>query len=288
VPAFTWNAVPGTSYYLLRVIDRDAATYDLWYRPSAAACSTGTGTCSVSPGTSIKAGPATWMVLTWNASGYGPWSDQREFTVEIADPSALTPTPLSPTALISSPNATYRWTAVSGVMFYRLSVRNNGGPAAYRWFAPGDAGCAAASECAATPPVGLQNGTAEWQVQAWTANGYGEWSAPTALTVSIPAPPAPGPLSPNGSTTASPSFTWNASAGATLYYVRAYDSTGLRVDRWLTPTQVFCPSGIGVCTFYAGFTLNSGDGNWQLLAWNPSGYSPWSPTLAFAVPFVVH
>ena len=134
------------------------------------------------------------------------------------------------------------------------------------------------------PPVGLQNGTAEWQVQAWTANGHGNWSPPTALAISFPAPPAPGSLSPKGSTTVSPPFTWNASAGATVYYVRAYDSTGLRVDRWLTPTQVFCPSGIGVCTFNAGVTLNSGGGNWQVLAWNPSGYSPWSLTVAFVVP----
>ena len=284
VPSFTWNAVLGTSYYLLRVIDRDTTTYDRWYRPSDAACVLGTGACSASPGINIKAGRATWMVLTWNGSGYGPWSDPREFTVDISDASALTPTPVSPTSSISTANTTYRWTAVSGVLSYRLSVRNNGGAPAYWWFTPADAGCIAAGECAAMPLVGLQNGTAEWQMQAWTANGHGEWGSPTALTVSIPPPPAPTLVSPRGSTSGSPSFQWNASAGATFYYVRAYDPAGLRVDRWLTPTQAGCPSGLGICTLTASLTLNSGAGNWQVLAWNPTGYSPWSAAVAFAVP----
>ncbi len=284
VPSFTWNAVLGTSYYLLRVTDRDVATYDRWYRPSDAACSSGTGTCTVSPGINIKAGRATGMVLTWNASGYGPWSDLREFTVDISDASALTPTPVSPASAISTANTTYRWTAVSGVLSYRLSIRNNGGAPGYWWFTPAEAGCIAAGECAAMPLVGLQNGTAEWQMQAWTANGHGDWSAPTALTVSIPAPPAPALVSPRGSTSGSPPFQWNASAGATFYYVRAYDAAGLRVDRWLTPAQAGCSSGLGICTFTASLTLNSGAGNWQVLAWNPTGYSPWSAAVAFAVP----
>jgi hypothetical protein len=136
----------------------------------------------------------------------------------------------------------------------------------------------------------LQDGTAEWQVQVWTANGRGPWSAPTTVSVSTEEPlssgepPAPTLIAPIGSTTASPTYTWNASAGATLYYVGVYDVTGLRVDRWLLPTEVGCAAGSGVCTFSPGVTLNPGAGSWQVIAWNPSGYSPWSPTLAFVVP----
>ena len=82
---------------------------------------------------------------------------------------------------------------------------------------------------------------------------------------------------------ASPPFQWNASANATLYYIRAFDHTGLRVDKWLTPSQVGCVSG-GVCTLAAGVTLASGAGSWQVIAYNPTGYSPWSSTQAFVVP----
>jgi len=281
-PSFTWNAVLGSSYYLLRVTDRDNVTVDRWYLPAAAGCPLGTGICTASPGISLKAGAATWRVLTWNGSGYGPWSAIREFLVEIADPSAVAPAALSPAGAIVSANVAYRWTAVAGALSYRLSIRNNGGALTYWWYTPAAAGCT--TECSAVPEVALLNGTAQWQVQVWTTTGYGPWSPVVALSVNIPSPPAPGLVSPVGATgSASPPFRWNASANATLYYIRAFDHTGLRIDRWLTPLQVGCASG-GVCTLNAGVTLASGDGSWQVIAYNPTGYSPWSSTLAFVVP----
>jgi hypothetical protein len=289
-PAFTWNAVPGASHYLLRIVDRDNVTSDVWYGAADVGCPSGSGTCTVTPGTALPPGPAAWMVLAWNGSGYGPWSDPLEFWIDVVDPSALTPTPLSPLTSIFNPTETYRWTSASGTMFYRLSIRNNGGAAQSWWLTPADAGCISAVECEATPSITLQDGTAEWQVQVWTANGHGPWSAPTTVSVSTEEPlssgepPAPTLIAPIGSTTASPTYTWNASEGATLYYVGVYDVTGLRVDRWLLPTEVGCAAGSGVCTFSPGVTLNPGAGSWQVIAWNPSGYSPWSPTLAFVVP----
>jgi hypothetical protein len=282
-PSFTWNAVLGTVYYLLQVTDRDNVTVDRWYLPAAAGCPLGTGICAASPGIALKAGAATWRVLTWNGSGYGPWSATGEFLVEIADPAALTPDALGPTGAIVSTNIPYRWTAVAGAISYRLSIRNNGGAPISWWYTAAAAGCDAAAECNAIPQVALINGTAQWQVQAWTNTGYGPWSPLIALTVDIPAPPAPTLVSPDGASgSTSPLFRWNAAARATLYYIRAYDSTGLRIDRWLTPLAVGCATG-GVCTLNADVTLTSGAGSWQVIAWNPSGYSPWSSTLAFVV-----
>jgi hypothetical protein len=121
-------------------------------------------------------------------------------------------------------------------------------------------------------------------VQAWTNNGHGAWSAPVTVTISVTAPLAPVPISPSGATgTKSPQLRWNASANASLYYVTVYDSTGLRVDKWLTPAQANCPAG-GVCTLNVGVVLNSGSGSWRVLAWNSIDYSPWSPTMTMAIP----
>jgi len=281
-PSFAWNAVLGTSYYLLRVTDRDHVIVDRWYRPAAAACPLGTGICTVSPGILLKAGAVTWNVLTWNAVGYGPWSATREFLVEIADPAALAPAAVSPTGTIST-DVTYRWTAVSGALSYRLSISNNGGAPAYWWFTPAAASCDA-FVCSASPQAALLNGAAQWQVQAWTTIGYGPWSPLVALIVNIPAPPAPVLIAPVGAAgSSSPLFRWNASAGTVWYYIRTYDATGLRFDRWLTPLQAGCASG-GVCSFNAGVTLVNGAGSWQVIAWNPTGYSPWSSTMIFVVP----
>jgi len=238
----------------------------------------------VSPGVLIKAGAASWKVLTWNGSGYGPWSDTRDFLVEIADPAAAMSAAVSPTGTIVSTNVPYRWTAVAGAISYRLSIRNNGGAAVYWWFTAAAAGCDATTDCSAVPPVALLNGTAEWQVQVWTTNGYGPWTSPVALAVNILAPPAATLISPSGPAGSnSPLFRWNAAANTSLYYVKGYDAVGLRVDLWLTPSQVGCASG-GVCTLNAGVTLASGNGTWQVLAWNPTGYSPWSTPMTFVVP----
>lgn len=283
-PTFTWNAVTGTSYYLLRIVDRESVTIDRWYRPADAGCPLGSGSCSASPGIDIATGPALWRVLTWNASGYGPWSDPRNFSVDIADPLAPVPATIGPTGTINNPNATYSWVRVAGAIGYRLSLNNNGGPAWYWWYTPAGAACDTDDECSVTPLAGLANGTANWQVQSWTDAGHSDWSPLISLTVDIAPPAAPVPTSPNGAAgSATPSFTWDASANATYYYVRIHDATGLRVDRWLTPSQVGCLGG-SACTFSPGVTLASGPGTWRVLAWNSGGYSPWSASLAFDVP----
>jgi hypothetical protein len=232
----------------------------------------------------LHPGPANWQVLTWNGSGYGPWSDPFNFSVEIDDPAAGVPATISPTGAISSPNVEYVWTAVPGAVAYRLSIANNGGPAAQWWFSPAAGGCLVGAECRVIPQVGLLGGTAVWQVQAWTNAGHGDWSAPVPLTVTIPAPLAPTLVSPDGSTTASPTFRWSAVSGVVWYYLVASDQTGQRIARWLRPDQVGCSAGTGQCSAAAGLTLASGSGSWQVLAWNSSGYRPWPPAMAFVVP----
>ncbi|HXD16129.1 MAG TPA: YDG domain-containing protein, partial [Vicinamibacterales bacterium] len=283
-PTFTWAAMPNASYYLLNVTDRDNITYERWYRPGDAGCPLGTGTCTAAPGIVLKAGFASWKVLAWNGSGYGPWSDARDLLIEIADALAPVPVTVSPTGTVASTAASYRWTSVAGAINYRLSIRNNGGAPTYLWFTPAAAGCAAGGECVVTPVITLANGNAEWQVQAWTNNGYGAWSAIVAVTVNITAPTVPVLISPVGTlSTATPQLRWTASDNATLYYTRVFDSTGQRVDRWLSPAQVGCAAG-GVCTFSPGVALASGAGSWQVIAYNPTGYSPWSTTMTFLVP----
>jgi hypothetical protein len=288
-PSFSWNAVHSTSHYLLRIVDRDNAITDRWYQPSDAGCPLGTDVCDISPGITVKAGLATWMVLTWNASGYGPWSDERRFLVAVPDPSAAVPAQVSPTGTITGSNVTYTWTSVAGAIAYRLSIRNNGGPAMEWWFTSTAAGCDGGGLCSATPVVELVSGTAEWQVQAWTDVGHSSWSPP--IIISVPAalvdgsvPAAPVLVSPSGTTTSTPTFTWNASAAATYYYVQIYDSSGLRADPWVTPEAVGCSSGTETCTFSPGIALTSGAGSWQVLAWNPTGYSPWSSLMTFLAP----
>jgi hypothetical protein len=222
-------------------------------------------------------------VLAWNLTGYGPWSDLQEFSIDVADPAALAPQPVGPSGAISTATPTYTWNVVLSATFYRLSIKGNGGTASFWWYSRLEAGCQTGTQCSATPAANLQNGAAEWQVQSWTANGHSDWSAAVVLTVNAAAPLVPTLVSPSGTTSASPQFVWNASPNATYYYIHVRDVTGLRIDRWLKPAQVGCASGT-ICALDGDMTLTTGAASWEVIAWNPRGYSGWTPAMAFAVP----
>ena len=80
-PTYVWNAVENASYYQLWVNDSSADGRILkWFTSAEANCASGTGTCSVTPSTALAQGACRWWILTWNDSGYGPWSAPLDFT----------------------------------------------------------------------------------------------------------------------------------------------------------------------------------------------------------------
>src|ERR1043165_5511601 len=76
--------------------------------------------------------------------------------------------------------------------------RGTRGAASYFWFTPAAAGCGAGGTCSVIPQIVLANGTADWQVQAWTTVGYGAWSSLVNVSVSIAGASAPVLVSPDG------------------------------------------------------------------------------------------
>jgi hypothetical protein len=70
--------VPGAANYYLWV--NGAGT---WYSASAAGCSSGTGTCSIT-GSALANGSYSWVVIANNATGNGPTSSSLNFTVSAA------------------------------------------------------------------------------------------------------------------------------------------------------------------------------------------------------------
>jgi hypothetical protein len=80
--AFTWNAAPGATWYLLHV--NDAATAGKlvqWYTADQAQCAGGAGTCVVTVTLGLAPGLGTWWIRPWNPEGFGPWSGGLQFTV---------------------------------------------------------------------------------------------------------------------------------------------------------------------------------------------------------------
>jgi len=80
-PTYSWNAVSTASQYALKVTDTTGVKIQQAYTASQAGCGGGTGTCSVTPGTALALGSASWQIQTSNAAGSGPWSTVLAFSL---------------------------------------------------------------------------------------------------------------------------------------------------------------------------------------------------------------
>jgi hypothetical protein len=84
-PAYTWNADAHSSWYYLWVNDSTGNRIQKWYKAADAGCSSGAGTCSVTPDIALAPGSGKWWVDTWNTNGSGPWSSEMTVTVTLAE-----------------------------------------------------------------------------------------------------------------------------------------------------------------------------------------------------------
>ncbi len=182
-PAFAWNAVSGSTWYLLWINDAASSPkVAQWYTAAQAGCISGSGTCSVSSPTILPQGAARWWIQTWNTAGYGPWSDGMTFVVSGHLPGAATL--IAPWGTISQRNPTYTWNAVPNATWYYLWVNDSTGTRIATWYTAAEATCASGSGvCFIAPSTTLASGGAQWWIQTWNSAGYGPWSDAMGLTV---------------------------------------------------------------------------------------------------------
>ena len=288
-PTYTWNAVLWASKYYLWVNDASGLPrIQQWYTADQAGCTSGAGTCSVSPTVVLAAGAGQWWVQTRNDAGSGPWSNPLSFTVSVGVPAKATLN--SPSGNISTVNPSFTWNAVSGASWYYIWVNDSSSsPRISQWFTAAQAGCAAGTgTCSVTPSTSLSPGPAMWWVQTWNDAGYGPWSDGLTFSVS-PAGGTPGAatlISPSGTiSTKTPSYSWNAVSSATWYLLWVNDSeANPRIQQWFTSDQAGCTTGSGTCSVALGIALSTGAAQWWIQTWNSQGYGPWSARMSFAVP----
>jgi hypothetical protein len=81
-------------------------------------------------------------------------------------------------------------------------------------------------------------------------------------------------------------FTWQAGAGATFYYLQVNDATSQpRYTAWYPAGQA-CPDGSATCFISLSLAFAAGPGIWWVQTWNPDGFGPWSTGMPFTVGFV--
>ncbi|MGE0357276.1 MAG: serine protease [Burkholderiales bacterium] len=181
---------------------------------------------------------------------------------------------VSPSGTISGTPA-YTWNAVAGATQYLVYVSSG----AATWHTAAAAGCASGTGTCSVPGTALAPGSYAWYVLTWNAAGFGPWSAAMNFTVSTGGPPAAATLvSPSGTIGGTPTYTWNAVAGAAYYFV--YLSNGALTLH--SAAEAGCPAGTGQCSV-AGRPLVSGNYTWFVLTWNPDGAGPWSAGMNFIV-----
>jgi hypothetical protein len=285
IPSYIWNAVPNSTWYCLWVNDSTGNKINRWYSAVEAGCSSGTGTCTISPGIALAPGSAKWWVRTWYANGYGPWSDAMVFTASarvFPGKASLS----SPSGTINTNIPTYVWNAVSGSTWYCLWVDESSGTRVKKWFKAAEVGCSSGTgTCSVTPDIALAAGSAKWWIGTWNANGSGPWSNGMVFTASAPILPRKATLeSPSGTIgTNKPTYTWNADPYASWYYLWVDDSGGTRIKKWFTAADAGCSSGIGTCSVTPDIALAAGSAKWWIGTWNANGSGPWSNGMVFTV-----
>jgi hypothetical protein len=111
-PAYTWNPTPGATWYYLWVNDNTGNRIKKWYRASDVQCGSDMDICTVTPDVELETGAGRWWVRTWNANGYGPWSDPQYFTVE-REPASLS---VRPTKISFLGQIEVSWEGIVGLM----------------------------------------------------------------------------------------------------------------------------------------------------------------------------
>jgi hypothetical protein len=293
-PSYSWTPVTGaTSYYLL-VQNTAGVAVSASYTPAAAGCASGSANCIVTPTNALSNATYNWFVNATTASGTGPWSAAATITVSGAStppPTATGPVPVSPSGTITTATPTYTWNAWSGATSYYLLAQNTAGVAVSQSVSASTAGCATGASCSFTPSTPLSAGsTYNWFVNATTATATTPWSAAKPITVSGSAPPpttaptAPVPVSPTGTvTTATPTYSWNAFAGATSYYLLVQNTSGVAVGTSYAASALGCASG-GTCSITPATALSNNTAyNWFVNATTATATTPWSAATSIVV-----
>jgi hypothetical protein len=206
-PTFTWSA------------STDAARYDLYISNLTTGQITRQQSLTINsftPTSALATGSYQAWVQAFNSAGNSAgWSAGISFTLT----GAAAPTLTAPTGSSSNNSPTFNWTATSGATGYDLWVNNlsTGQNQVIRQ--------QNVTGTTFTPANPLPAGSYVAWVQAFNGSGpLGGWSA--GLNFTIVAPAAPTVTAPAAViTSTTPTFTWNASAGATQYDVWADNLT---------------------------------------------------------------
>ncbi|TSA16360.1 hypothetical protein D4R75_13585, partial [bacterium] len=280
-PALATPADGATGVALTTTLSWTAVTGATTYRIQLSTSSGFTTTIvndSTLTGTSRQVGPLSngtlyyWRVSAANAGGTSSYSSTRSFTTSSGAPSAPTQASPSNGSTGVSPNPTIVWNASSGATSYHLQVFRDA--ACTNVFADQDNLTGTSTQVFG----GLTNTTYYWRINVTNTGGTSSWSSVWSFTTGSTAPPlAPSQVSPaSGATGVSPNptFTWNASSGATTYRLQVSQSATFASTIVNDSTLTATSKQVGPLSFSTTYY-------WRVGASNIGGSGSYSPTASF-------
>jgi hypothetical protein len=136
----------------------------------------------------------------------------------------------------------------------------------------------AGTTCSLTPATVLANRSYAWWIQARGTAGTGPWSNGMGFTVNATTPAAAVLVSPSGTATRTPTYTWNAVSGATDYQLWVGGASVPIIQVWYSASAV-CSGTTSSVT--PPTVLPAGVQSWWVQSRNSSGNGPWSAARTF-------
>ncbi len=217
----------------------------------------------------------TWDNLNHNMTWGGSYSGMQLLSVSIVNlqPVVVSPTPLTPSGIITDTTPTYTWAKLAGATQYRFQTVQ-GATVKYTVTVPATA--CGTSTCSSTPAAALPLGAYQWKVQAFVGSAWGAYSAlkPFSITnVPILKTPA-GTI-----TNTKPMYSWSNVSGATQYQYTLLKGATLIYTKTVPSTACTATT----CSNTPTTVLTAGAYTWKARAMTGGIWRAWSAAKAFTL-----
>lgn len=188
-PTFTWQGVPGATWYHLWVGTASSQTRHLqWYLAADLGCENAE-VCTITPPIDLLNGDYTWFLRVWGPGGFSMggvsgWAQGIGFTVNAAP--APIPTPITPDGITNKTNPAFTWAHNTAVTWYQVRIETvePRGVIYEQWHSAASLTCGTVNLCQlAFTDLNLRNDDYLWSIRAFNPAGVSEWSSYRAFKV---------------------------------------------------------------------------------------------------------
>ncbi|MGV8026766.1 MAG: C1 family peptidase [Anaerolineaceae bacterium] len=262
-PTYTWTKIGGARKYQYQLYQGST----LIYAKTVTSSVCGNSTCTSTPSNVLPMGNYQWRIGAYVDGAWQTFSSFKSFTL------TLTPTPKTPSGMITDNTPTYTWSKIGTATKYQYQLYKGSTLVYAKTVTSSVCGT---TTCTSTPSNVLSLGTYQWRVGAYVDGAWKTFSTYKTFIVSF----TPTPTSPGGTISdTTPTYTWSKIGTATKYQYQLYKGSTLIYAK--TVKSSVC--GTTTCTSTPSNVLNSGDYQWRVGAYVNGAWQSFSSYKAFTM-----